>query len=295
MPISGKDIASSDDHAGRPGSFARTRSVLARRQLLLIGVGMVTLLLLTAVFAPQIASRSPYEIGVAPPLAPPSSEFLMGSDKLGRDLFARIVFGARSTLLLSLPPVGLAVLVGMAFGLMAGYAGGRLDETIMRLMDIFMAFPALLMALSIVSVLGPSIPNLILTISILYTPAMVRIVRGPVLVVKEKEYIDAARVVGARDHRIVVRHILPNVVSPIIVQATLLVANAIILAAALAYLGFGAPPPAPNWGSMLTTGRLYLTTAPWLSLFPGLAIVWSTAAFILLGNGLRDWIDPRRR
>ena len=153
----------------------------------------------------------------------------------------------------------------------------------------------MLMALSIVSVLGPSIPNLILTISILYTPAMVRIVRGPVLVVKEKEYIDAARVVGARDHRIVVRHILPNVVSPIIVQATLLVANAIILAAALAYLGFGAPPPAPNWGSMLTTGRLYLTTAPWLSLFPGLAIVWSTAAFILLGNGLRDWIDPRRR
>jgi peptide/nickel transport system permease protein len=219
----------------------------------------------------------------------------MGTDKLGRDLFARIVYGSRTTLLVALPSVGLSLVIGLALGLTAGYLGGRADQFIMRALDIFLAFPGLLLAIAIVSVLGPSIPNLLITIAVLYSPGMARIVRGPVLSIKEQEFVEAARVSGARDLRIISRHVLPNVISPAIVQVTLSVSRAILTESALSYLGLGAPPPSPSWGEMLSTSRWFLTTSPWYALFPGLAIVGAATAFIVMGNGLRDWIDPRRR
>jgi len=277
------------------GQRNRALTALFHNQMLLIGAAMVALLVLLAIFAPRIVSHSPFEIGVGSSMAPPSRELPMGTDKLGRDLFARIIYGSRTTLLVSLPSVGLSLVIGLILGLLAGYLGGRVDQTIMRLMDIFLAFPGLLMAIAIVAMLGPSIPNLLITIAVLYSPGMARIVRGPVLSIKKQEFIEAARISGARDLRIIRLHVLPNIISPAIVQVTLNVSRAIITESALSYLGLGAPPPSPSWGEMLSSSRWFLTSAAWGALFPGLAIVYSTTAFIILGNGLRDWIDPRRR
>lgn len=269
-------------------------AILSRNPLLLVGLVLTTLLVLTALLAPWIATYSPYEISVGSSMAPPSAELWMGADKLGRDLFSRIIYGARTTLLVSIPSVGLALLAGLLLGLAAGYFGGRTDSVIMRIMDIFLAFPGLLLAIAVVAVLGPSVPNLIITIALLYTPRMARIARGPVLALKEQEFIGAARVAGARDWRIIGRHVLPNVLSPVIVEATLSASQAIITESALAYLGLGAPPPNPSWGEMLSSSRQFMTSAPWSALFPGLAIVYATTSFIVLGNGLRDWLDPRQ-
>jgi len=281
--------------APRPHRRRDPLAFFARNQLLSVGIVMVSVLVLLAVFAPLVATYSPYEISVGPSMAPPSAELIMGTDKLGRDLFSRIIYGARTTLLVSLPSITLALLAGLALGLTAGYFGGRTDQIIMRVMDIFLAFPGLLLAIAVVAVLGPSVPNLILTIALLYTPRMARIARGPVLALKEQEFIGAARVAGSKDVRILGRHILPNVLSPVIVEATLSASRAIITESALAYLGLGAPPPNPSWGEMLSSSRQFMTSAPWSALFPGLAIVYATTSFIVLGNGLRDWLDPRRR
>lgn len=268
---------------------------LLRNRLLLVGGVMVLILILLAIFAPFVVFRSPYEIGVGPSNGPPTGDLIMGTDKLGRDLFSRIIYGSRTTLMVSIPSVTAALLAGLILGLAAGYLGGRVDDVIMRILDIFLAFPGLLLAIAVVAVLGPSIPNLIITIALLYTPRLARIVRGPVLAVKEEEFISAARISGANTLRIVARHVMPNVLSPIIVEATLSASRAIITESALAYLGLGAPPPSPSWGEMLSTSRQFMSSAPWSALFPGLAIVYATTAFILLGNGLRDWLDPRRR
>lgn len=277
----------------RPSS--RPLAWLWRNTLLWVGILLVLLLVVLAAFAPMLAPNDPYAIGIGPSMAPPSSDLLMGTDKLGRDLFSRIIYGARTTLLVSLPSIALAMIVGLLLGLVAGYFGGRIDQVIMRILDIFLAFPGLLLAIAVVAVLGPSIPNLIITIAILYTPRMARIVRAPVLSIKEREFIGAARVSGSGDWRIIRRHILPNVLSPVIVEATLSASQAIITESALSYLGLGAPPPTPSWGEMLSSSRQFMTSAPWSALFPGLAIVYATTSFIILGNGLRDLLDPRRR
>ena len=277
----------------RPSS--RPLAWLWRNTLLWVGILLVLLLVVLAAFAPMLAPNDPYAIGIGPSMAPPSSDLLMGADKLGRDLFSRIIYGARTTLLVSLPSIALAMIVGLLLGLVAGYFGGRIDQVIMRILDIFLAFPGLLLAIAVVAVLGPSIPNLIITIAILYTPRMARIVRAPVLSIKEREFIGAARVSGSGDWRIIRRHILPNVLSPVIVEATLSASQAIITESALSYLGLGAPPPTPSWGEMLSSSRQFMTSAPWSALFPGLAIVYATTSFIILGNGLRDLLDPRRR
>lgn len=282
----------------KPSARGTTRDVvisLLGNRLLTVGAIMVILLILLAIFAPFVVPYSPYEIGVGASNSPPSGNLIMGTDKLGRDLFSRIIYGARTTLLVSIPSVTVAVLAGLILGLTAGYLGGRVDQIIMRILDIFLAFPGLLLAIAVVAVLGPSIPNLIITIALLYTPRLARIVRGPVLAIKEEEFVSAARVSGARNGRIVTRHVMPNVLSPIIVEATLSASRAIITESALAYLGLGAPPPSPSWGEMLSTSRQFMSSAPWSALFPGLAIVYATTAFIMLGNGLRDWLDPRRR
>lgn len=285
----GAPIALPKRPAARPGAWLRHNS------LLWVGSVLVLLLVVLAIFAPIVAPNDPFKVGLGPSMSPPSADLWMGTDKLGRDLFTRIVYGARTTLLVSLPSIALSVVAGLLLGLIAGYFGGRIDQVIMRILDIFLAFPGLLLAISVVAVLGPSIPNLIITIAILYTPRMARIVRGPVLSIKQREFIGAARVSGAGDWRIIRRHILPNVLSPVIVDATLSASQAIITESALAYLGLGAPPPTPSWGEMLSSSRQFMTSAPWNALFPGLAIVYATTSFIILGNGLRDLFDPRRR
>lgn len=262
---------------------------------LLVGGGMLLVLLLLAVLAPLIVAHSPFDISIGPSMAPPSSELWMGTDKLGRDLFARILYGARLTLFVAVSSVLLALVAGLVIGLIAGYGSNAVDQLLMRLMDIFLAFPGLLLAIAIVAVLGPSVQNLIITIAVLYTPRMARIVRGPVLSVKENEYVAAAKVSGSSSGRIILRHILPNVAAPIIVEVALSTSRAIITESALAYLGLGAPPPFPSWGEMLSSSRQFMTSAPWSAVFPGLAIVYATTAFILLGNGLRDWLDPKTR
>lgn len=288
--------SASGARTGTMGRRVRSlRSSLRQSPLLILGGLLVGSLAAVALFAPLLAGAGPYEIGSGPGMAPPSAEHIMGTDRLGRDMFARIVHGSRTTLLVSLPSVALAVVVALVLGSAAGYLGGRVDQGIMRLTDIFLAFPALLLAMAIVSVLGPSIPNLLLTIAILYIPSMSRIVRAPVLAVKETEYVTAARATGVKDLRIVVRHVLPNASSPLIVDATLSTARAILIESALSYLGLGAPPPDPSWGEMLSSSRQYMTSAPWSALFPGLAIVYASTSFILLGNGLRDRLDPRKR
>ena len=278
-----------------PRPLRALRALAARYPLLLVGAVLVGVLVVLAVAAPLLVRNSPYQIGLGPSMSPPSAGLWFGTDKLGRDLFARIVYGSRTTLLVSIPSVLLAMVFGLGLGLSAGYFGGRTDQVIMRLMDILLAFPSLLLALAIVAVLGPSIRNLLLTIGILYIPSMARVVRGPVLAAKEREYITAARTIGAGTGRILLRHLLPNVLSPIIVDATLATSRAILVESALSYLGLGAPPPNPSWGEMLSSSRQFMTSAPWSALFPGLAIVYAATAFILLGNGLRDWLDPRRR
>ena len=275
--------------------WSRPIRALFRNQMLMVGAFMVLILLLLAVLAPVIAPYDPYEIGVGPSMAPPTREHLMGTDKLGRDLFSRIIYGSRTSLLVAVPSITLALILGLILGLTSGYMGGLVDQVLMRGLDVFMAFPGLLLAIAIVAVLGPNIRNLLITIGLLYTPRLARVVRGPVLSVKEQEFVEAARVSGAKDRRIISRHVLPNVTSPVIVLVTLSVAQAILTESALSYLGLGAPPPQPSWGEMLSTSRWFLTSAPWYAVFPGLAIVFAASGFIIMGNGLRDWIDPRRR
>jgi peptide/nickel transport system permease protein len=275
--------------------WMRPIRALFRNQMLMVGGVMVGLLILMAILAPVIAPYDPYKTGKAPSMAPPSAEHIMGTDKLGRDLFSRIIYGSRTTLLVAVPSIAVGLVFGLILGLFSGYLGGLADQIIMRCLDVFMAFPGLLLAIAIVSILGPSIRNLVITIGLLYTPRLARVVRAPVLSVKEQEFIEAARVSGARDRRIIRRHVLPNVTSPVIVLVTLSVAQAILTESALSYLGLGAPPPQPSWGEMLSTSRWFLTSTPWYAIFPGLAIVYAASGFIILGNGLRDWIDPRRR
>ncbi len=284
-----------DAKAGRSAYHMRSIRALFRNKMLMVGATMVSVLFLLAILAPVVAPYSPYAIGVGESMAGPSAEHIMGTDKLGRDLFSRIIYGSRTTLLVAIPSIALALVLGLALGLTSGYLGGRTDQFIMRILDIFMAFPGLLLAIAIVAILGPSIRNLLITIGLLYTPSLARVVRAPVLSVKEQEFVEAARLCGAKSERIVRRHIFPNVTSPVIVLVTLAVAQAILTEAALSYLGLGAPPPSPSWGEMLSTSRWFLTSAPWYAIFPGLAIVFAASAFIIMGNGLRDWIDPRRR
>lgn len=240
----------------------------------------------------------PYEYDaqdVVNKLAPPSSEHWFGTDNFGRDIFSRVIHGMGITLGTGFAAVALGATVGVLFGIISGYYGGRIDTVIMRLMDILLAFPGILLALAIVSILGGSIVNVIIAVAISSIPVFARIVRGSTLSVKKLEYIDAQKALGASDSRILFKHILPNVSSPIIVQATLSIAIAIISASGLSFLGLGAQPPSPEWGAMLSAGRNYLYSAPHVALFPGLAIVAVVLAFNILGDGLRDALDPKMK
>lgn len=259
----------------------------------LVGGIVVLFFILVAIFGPMLVSTNPNATDIANKLQPPSAEHWFGTDNYGRDIFSRIVHGTGLTLIVGFVSVMIGGIVGVLFGIISGYYGGKVDTIIMRLMDILLAFPGILLALAIVSVLGGSLQNMIIAIGIFSVPTFARIVRGSTLSVRKLEYIDAMRALGASDFRIIFKHILPNVLSPIIVQATLRIATAVLTASGLSFLGLGAQPPTPEWGAMLSAGRSYMAESPHMILIPGLAIVLVVLAFNIFGDGLRDALDPK--
>ncbi len=251
---------------------------------------MAFVLLAIVVAGPWLAPY-PAELTSPQSLAGPSAEHLLGTDSIGRDVLSRMIIGGRATLSITVIAVVLALLIGAILGLLAGYLGGAVDQAIMRVLDVLFAFPAFLLAVAVVAALGPTIPNLILTIAIVYTPSMARVVRGPVLSVKRWDHVEAARSVGLSEFRIATRHILPMVVSPILVETSLMLSRAIFTITALSFLGLGPPPPDPNWGGELSSGRQFMELAPMNVIAPAAAIVFATLTFIVLANGLRDRFD----
>lgn len=268
---------------------------LKRNKMAVLGLIILIILVLLAVFADVIANYDNVVIkqNLAHRLQGPSAAHWLGTDEFGRDIFARLVHGTRVSLQVGIVAVGISIVIGGILGAVAGYYGGKLDNTIMRVMDIFLAVPSILLAIAIVSALGPSIINLMLAISISSVPSYARIVRASVLSIRDQEFIEAAKAIGASNTRIIFRHIIPNSLAPVIVQATLGVASAILSTAGLSFIGLGIQPPAPEWGSMLSGGRQYLRYAWWVTTFPGVAIMITILSLNLLGDGLRDALDPR--
>lgn len=257
------------------------------------GVAALGALVLIAAAAPWIAPGDPAAMGEDRFLEAPGSTHWFGTDDLGRDVLTRVVHGGRISLVVGLVAVGVAAVAGAAIGLVTGYYGGRLDNVVMRGMDLLMAFPGVLLALLIIAILGRGLVNVMIAVGIADIPAFVRLVRGSVLSAREHVYVEAARAVGLPDRLILLRHMLPNVFAPLLVVSTLEVGNAILVASSLSFLGLGAQPPSPEWGAMLAAGREYMRTAWWLTVFPGLAIAFTVLAVNLLGDGLRDAIDPK--
>jgi peptide/nickel transport system permease protein len=278
----------------RGAGFGRVVGAIAREPVALLGLGMVLLYVLVALTVSVLPLRDPI-LPSAQRLSGPTAEFPFGTDQLGRDLLSRVLYGARLSMQVALVSVAIATTGGLVLGLVSGYIGGAVDWAIGRVLDVFFAFPAILLALGIVAALGPDPRNVILAIAVVYTPIFARVVRGPVLAIKERDFVEAARVVGATRTRIVVRHVLPNLMSTLIVQVSLALSWAVLTEGALSFLGLSAQPPAPSWGVMLNEGRQYLEFATHLAIFPGLAIMVAVLGFNLLGDGLRDALDPERR
>ncbi len=265
-----------------------------RLRNLAIGISLVGLLVICAVFAPWIAPFDPIrDANLNNYLRPPHAPFLLGTDTFGRDVLSRIVFGARISLGIGLVVQAVALVLGTTLGLLAGFYGRWVDNLIMRVAEVIFAFPGLLFAIAVMAVIGPSLYNVFVALGLVSWTSLARVVRGQVLMLRELDYVEAARGLGASNLRILVRHILPNTLAPVIVLVTLGMGNAILAEASLSFLGLGAQPPTPSWGSMLSAGRDYLTQAPWISLYPGLAIFFTVMGFNMLGDGLRDLLDPR--
>jgi len=287
-------IADSDDLPAAPSRAKRLGRILRRHKNLTIGGAMVLLLVLAGLLAPLLATHDPTQQSLAQALRPPSAEHLFGTDQYGRDLYSRIVYGARLSLLEIVLGVGIALAAGIPLGLLAGYSGGRVDQVVIWFMDILFAFPGIVLSILIVSILGTSLVNLMIGIAIFSIPVYGRLARNLALALKQVEYTEAARALGAGLWRILFQHILRNALGPIIVQATLTAGTVVLTAASLSFLGLGAQPPTPEWGAMMSDGRNFLGVNIWLSLFPGLAITFSVLGFNLFGDGLRDLLDPRR-
>jgi len=261
----------------------------------MIGLGAIVVLLVLAVAAPLVARADPTRIALANQLQPPSLAHWLGTDLQGRDVWARLVYGARISLSVGFLSQGIALTIGLSLGLVSGFYGRWVDETVMRLADVTLAFPSLLLLIALAAAFEPSLTTVLVTIGVVGWAGMARIVRGQVLVVRQLEYVQAARALGERDYRIITRHLLPNCIAPVVIAATLGVAGAIMAEAALSFLGLGVQPPTPSWGSMIADGRdlEQLRHAPWTSLSPGLAIGAAVLGFNLLGDALRDALDPR--
>jgi peptide/nickel transport system permease protein len=276
-----------------PARIAARR--LVRHPSVLAGGVLFVLVILSATLAPWLSPYAPIKANLRAPLEPPGAAHLMGTDRFGRDVFSRVLWGGRLSLTVGVVSVGVAAAWGVTLGLVAGYAGRGIEAVIMRTVDLLQAFPGILLALAVIATLGSSLQNLMIAVGISAIPEYVRITRGAVLSVKQREFVLAARVVGCRDRAILVRHILPNVTAPLVVLATLGIAGAIITGSALSFLGLGIRPPTPEWGNMLAEGREFLARAWWVAFFPGLAIMAAVLAVNLLGDGLRDVLDPRFR
>lgn len=270
-------------------SFRRLR----KSRTAVLGIIIIILFTLIAFFAPYIAPYDPLEQNFIKSFRAPSAEHYLGTDEFGRDIFSRIIYGARISLQIGFVAVFISLIVGVSVGLAAGYYGGWIDMVVMRIMDLMLSFPYILLALVIMSILGPGIYNAMIAIGIVYVPQYARIVRSSVLSVKKKEYVLAARALGANDFRIILKHVFLNSMAPIIIQTTLSIGRAIINAAGLSFLGLGAQPPTPEWGAMLSNGQDFLRNAPWVATFPGIAIALLVLGFNLVGDGFRDAFDPR--
>ncbi len=268
------------------------KKMFLKRKSALIGLILVTAILSAALGAGLLTRFTPDEMNVANRLLAPSSQHLMGTDEFGRDLFSRVLYGARNSLIVAFFIVVAAVGMGLIFGLIAGYYT-KVDSVIMRIMDGLMAFPGIVLAIAMMGAMGPSMVNVIVALGIVYTPRVARVVRSFILTVRESQYIEAARSMGAMDIRILFCHILPNCFSPIVVQASFIFSYAILGEAALSFLGVGVPATLPSWGNILSEGRVYMQIAPWLTLFPGLSIMVTVLGLNMLGDGLRDFLDPR--
>ena len=269
-------------------SFKKSKSAL-------VGSGIVLFFVLIAIFGPLFAPQGINDQNLSLRLQPPSAEFWFGTDDLGRDVFSRILHGTRISLTVGLSAVLISAVVGSFLGIIAGYYGRFVDTVISRIFDIMLAFPSILLAIAVVSILGPSLQNALIAISIINIPSFGRIIRSRVLTIKEEEYIHAARAIGMKNSRILWKHILPNSMTPVIVQGTLAIATAIIEAAALGFLGLGAEAPQPEWGKMLADARMFLLNAPWAMIFQGVAIMLTVIGFNLMGDGLRDALDPKMK
>ena len=279
--------------------IARARKGLRRflrdSWLNVLGLVLVVMVLFAAAFGPQLAPHDPLAVSLLDRLKPPSGAHLFGTDDLGRDLFSRVLAGARISLEVAAIILSISVVFGTLIGILSGLVGGLVDEVIMRVTDLFLAFPALILAAAIAATLGPSLFHTVLALSTVYWPWYARLARGQVLTLRERDYVAAARISGASTPRIVVRHLLPNVLPIISVQVSLDVGYAILFTSSLSFLGLGAQPPAPEWGAMMTDARSFLQGFWWFPTFPGLALGLTVLGFNLVGDGLRDWLDPRLR
>jgi peptide/nickel transport system permease protein len=274
---------------------ARAWRRLLKRKSAVFGLVVVILFVLVAVFAPLIAPYDPTQQSWTAIRRSPSWQHWFGTDESGRDLLSRVIFGARASLIAGVISISIALCVGVPVGLLAGYGGKWLDLLISRITDAMLAIPFLILAIALAAFLGPSLQNAMIAIGLTATPIFVRLTRGQVMAVKVEDYVEAARAVGNPPVRIAAKHILPNILPALIVQATISIAAAIIAEASLSFLGLGQQPPAPSWGSMLNTAQRFLTNAPWMAIWPGLAIFLAVLSFNVLGDGLRDALDPKER
>jgi peptide/nickel transport system permease protein len=284
-----------DKPARQRSLFGDAMRRMARNPLALVGLAIVVVMLLAAVFAPQVAPYSPTQANLKLYVKPPSAEHFLGTDDVGRDVFSRIIYGARISLEVSILAIVIGIVIGVPLGMIAGFYGGRVDTLIMRLTDVFLAFPLLLLAIALVAAIGPSQNSAFIALGIAIWPYFARLVRGQSLSLKNYDFVLAARSIGARDVRILAAHMLPNMLTPIIIYATVQIAAVILNESALAFLGLGAQPPTPSWGGMLADTRSFLTSAPWLPTYPGVAIFLASLGFNLLGDGLRDALDLKQR
>jgi len=293
-------VAARDDLMTAPAVKAATLSAdtwqrFRRNRLALAGLVVVVLLVVAAAGAPWLAPADPAKQSLIEKRARPGEKFLLGADEFGRDILSRIIYGSRVALLVGLLSVAIALGAGLALGCLAGFAGGWLDVLIMRGVEVLLAFPYLLLAIAVVAALGPGVLNTTIAVGIWGTPTVIRLVRGAVLTARESEYVTAARALGATAGRVLTLHVLRNILPTVIVYSTLFMANAILVEAALSFLGLGVPPPTPSWGLMVSSGRDFLLVAPHIATVPGVAIMVAVLGFNLLGDGLRDALDPRLR
>jgi peptide/nickel transport system permease protein len=290
--MSASTIAPAGDATDSPGRVALR--ALLRRPTAVFGAVVLGLVTLLALLAPWVAPYDPLATSWSLVRKAPSAAHWFGTDEVGRDLLSRVIWGARASLSAGVIAVSIAVFAGVPIGMVAGYVGGWVDAVISRITDAMLAVPFLILAIALAAFLGPSLGNAMIAIGITATPIFVRLSRGQVLAARAEDYVEAARAVGNPPVRILLRHILPNILPPVMVQATLAIAAAIIAEASLSFLGLGQQPPAPSWGSMLNTAQRFLTQAPWMAIFPGIAIFLTVLAFNLFGDGLRDALDPKR-